>query len=320
MLGRDQPVILHMLDGPSDAKRMNEAKMELMDCRFPLLEGAVATTDVEEACKGVSFAVVIGGFPRKEGMETKDVIAEVVPIYKFLATALEKHAAADCKIFVVANPANTIPLILKEFAPSIPEKNTACSTKLYHNRATGIIAHRLHVPGRDLKNVIVWGSDSLSRYLDVNHATVNTPFGEKPVRELIKDDAWLDGELVTRFHQIDLSNGWVYHQLDATGWMSAYFTGWAASDHIHDWVLGTPNGTSVSMGVCSDGSSNVPAGLFYSFPVTCCNGEWTIVQGLPIDEFSRKKTDLAAEELIKERAFAYSCLLPSSIENFSLEG
>ncbi|KAH7573235.1 hypothetical protein JRO89_XS03G0096000 [Xanthoceras sorbifolium] len=199
MLGADQPVILHMLDIPPAAEALNGVKMELVDAAFPLLKGVVATTDVVEACTGVNIAVMVGGFPRKEGMERKDVMSKNVSIYKAQASALEKHAAANCK------------------------------------------------------------------YPDVNHATVNTPAGEKPVRELVKDDAWLTAEFIT-------------------------------------------TGTWVSMGVYSDGSYNVPAGLIYSFPVTCRNGEWTIVQGLSIDEFSRKKLDSTAEELTEEKALAYSCL------------
>ncbi|GER56146.1 malate dehydrogenase [Striga asiatica] len=251
MLGPDQPVILHMLDIPPAAEALNGVKMELVDAAFPLLKGVIATTDPVEACTGVNVAVMVGGFPRKEGMERKDVMSKNVSIYKSQASALEKHAAANCKVLVVANPANTNALILKEFAPSIPEKNITCLTRLDHNRALGQISERLNVQVSDVKNVIIWGNHSSTQYPDVNHATVKTPAGEKPVREL---------------------------------------------------------GTWVSMGVYSDGSYNVPAGLIYSFPVICKNGEWSIVQGLSIDEFSRKKLDLTAQELSEEKALAYSCL------------
>ncbi|KAM0892620.1 hypothetical protein ACQ4PT_025620 [Festuca glaucescens] len=276
MLGADQPVILHMLDIPPAAEALNGVKMELVDAAFPLLKGVVATTDVVEACTGVNVAVMVGGFPRKEGMERKDVMSKNVSIYKSQASALEAHAAPNCKVLVVANPANTNALILKEFAPSIPEKNISCLTRLDHNRALGQISERLDVQVSDVKNVIIWGNHSSSQYPDVNHATVKTSSGEKPVRELVKDDEWLNAG--------------------------------SACDHIRDWVLGTPEGTFVSMGVYSDGSYGVPAGLIYSFPVTCCGGEWTIVQGLPIDEFSRKKMDATAQELSEEKALAYSCL------------
>ncbi|KAJ6430214.1 hypothetical protein OIU84_021591 [Salix udensis] len=276
MLGPDQPVILHMLDIPPAAEALNGVKMELVDAAFPLLKGVVATTDAVEACTGVNVAV--------------------------MASALEKHAAANCKVLVVANPANTNALILKEFAPSIPEKNITCLTRLDHNRALGQISERLSIQVSDIKNVIIWGNHSSSQYPDVNHATVKTPAGEKPVRELVKDDTWLNAEFIKTVQQRGAAI------IKARKLSSALSAASSACDHIRDWVLGTPEGTWVSMGVYSDGSYNVPAGLIYSFPVTCQNGEWKIVQGLSIDEFSRKKLDLTADELSEEKALAYSCL------------
>lgn len=302
MLGLDQPVILHLLDIPPAAESLNGVKMELIDAAFPLLKGVVATTDVVEACTGVSIAVMVGGFPRKEGMERKDVMSKNVSIYKSQASALEKYAAANCKVLVVANPANTNALILKEFAPSIPEKNITCLTRLDHNRALGQISERLNIQVSDVKNVIIWGNHSSTQYPDVNHATVKAPAGEKRVRELVADDDWLRGEFIITVQQRGAAI------IKARKLSSALSAASAACDHIRDWVLGTPEGTWVSMGVYSDGSYNVPAGLIYSFPVTCRNGEWTIVQGLPIDEFSRKKMDATAEELTEEKALAYSCL------------
>ncbi|KAK8571907.1 hypothetical protein V6N13_047537 [Hibiscus sabdariffa] len=298
MLGADQPVILHMLDIPFAAEALNGVKMELVDAAFPLLKGVVATTDVVEACTGVNVAVMVGGFPRKEGMERKDVMSKNVSIYKSQASALEQHAAPNCKVLVVANPANTNALILKEFAPSIPAKNITCLTRLDHNRALGQISERLNVQVSDVKNVIIWGNHSSTQYPDVNHATV----GDKPVRELVKDDEWLNGEFITTVQQRGAAI------IKARKLSSALSAASAACDHIHDWVLGTPEGTWVSMGVYSDGSYNVPAGVIYSFPVTCKNGEWTIVQGLAIDEFSRKKLDLTGAELTEEKELAYSCL------------
>ena len=172
LLGPNQPVILHMLDIPPAAESLNGVKMELVDAAFPLLKGVVATTDVVEACTGVNIAIMVGGFPRKEGMERKDVMSKNVSIYKAQASALEKHAAANCKVLVVANPANTNALILKEFAPSIPEKNISCLTRLDHNRALGQISERLNVQVSEVKNVIIWGNHSSSQYPDVNHAAV----------------------------------------------------------------------------------------------------------------------------------------------------
>lgn len=302
MFGLDQPVVLHMLDIEPAAEALNGVKMELVDAAFPLLKGVVATTDVVEACTGVNVAVMVGGFPRKEGMERKDVMSKNVSIYKSQASALEKHAAANCKVLVVANPANTNALILKEFAPSIPKENITCLTRLDHNRALGQISERLSVHVSEVKNVIIWGNHSSTQYPDVNHATIKTPAGEKPVRELVGNDEWLNGEFITTVQQRGAAI------IKARKFSSALSAASAACDHIRDWVLGTPEGTWVSMGVYSDGSYNVPAGLIYSFPVTCKNGEWSIVQDLPIDELSRKKMDATAQELAEEKALAYSCL------------
>ncbi|RWV82616.1 hypothetical protein GW17_00055868 [Ensete ventricosum] len=302
MLGPDQPVILHMLDIPPAAEALNGVKMELVDAAFPLLKGVVATTDAVEACTGVNVAVMVGGFPRKEGMERKDVMSKNVSIYKSQSSALEAHAAPNCKVLVVANPANTNALILKEFAPSIPAKNITCLTRLDHNRALGQISERLNVQVSDVKNVIIWGNHSSTQYPDVSHATVKTPSGQKPVHELVSNDDWLKGEFIKTVQQRGAAI------IKARKLSSALSAASAACDHIRDWVVGTPEGTWVSMGVYSDGSYNVPAGLIYSFPVTCRAGEWTIVQGLSVDEFSRKKMDATAEELTEEKALAYSCL------------
>ncbi|KAH7388559.1 hypothetical protein KP509_16G081700 [Ceratopteris richardii] len=301
MLGPDQPVILHMLDIPPAVESLNGVKMELIDAAFPLLKGAVATTDVVEACKGVNIAIMVGGFPRKEGMERKDVMSKNVSIYKSQASALEEYAAKDVKVLVVANPANTNALILKEFAPSIPEKNITCLTRLDHNRALGQISERLDVPVSKVKNVIIWGNHSSTQYPDVSHAVVETEHGEQPVAKLVADDAWLHGEFISVVQQRGAAI------IKARKLSSALSAASSACDHIRDWVLGTPKGTWVSMGVYSDGSYDVPPGLIYSYPVTCENGEWSIVQGLSVDEFSRGKLVATADELVEEKAMAYSC-------------
>ncbi|RZS26684.1 hypothetical protein BHM03_00060068 [Ensete ventricosum] len=240
MLGPDQPVILHMLDIPPAAEALNGVRMELVDAAFPLLKGiiflscVVATTDAVEACTGVNIAVMVGGFPRKEGMERKDVMSKNVSIYKSQASALEAYAAPNCKVLVVANPANTNALILKEFAPSIPAKNITCLTRLDHNRALGQISERLTVQVSDVKNVIIWGNHSSTQYPDVSHATVKTPSGEKPVREPVSDDAWLRGEFITTVQKRGAAI------IKARKLSSALSAASSACDHIRDWVLGTP--------------------------------------------------------------------------------
>ncbi|KAJ4955751.1 hypothetical protein NE237_012534 [Protea cynaroides] len=302
MLGQDQPIILHLLDIEPAMEALNGVKMELIDSAFPLLKGVVATTNAMEACEDVDIAIMVGGYPRKEGMERKDVMSENVSIYKDQAAALEMNAAPNCKILVVANPANTNALILKEFAPSIPEKDITCLTRLDHNRALGQISEKLNVDVSYVKNVILWGNHSSTQYPDVNHATVITDSGEKSVNELVADDQWLKTEFITTVQQRGAAI------IKARKLSSAMSAASAACDHIRDWVLGTPKGTWVSMGVYSDGSYGIPSGLIYSFPVTCEKGEWSIVQGLKIDEFSREKMDATAKELIEEKAIAHSCL------------
>ncbi|XP_021614109.1 malate dehydrogenase isoform X1 [Manihot esculenta] len=332
MLGLDQPVILHMLDVEPAAKALEGVKMELIDAAFPLLQGIIATTDVIEACRGVNIAVMVGGFPCKEGMERKDVMPRNVPIFRAQASALEQHAAPDCKVLVIANPANTNALILKESAPSIPAKSITCLTRLDHNRALSHIADRLNVQASNVKNVIIWGNHSSSQYPDAHHAIAITSIGEKSVKELIADDHWLDTEYVAFVQQRGAAI------IKARKLSSALSAASAACDHIRDWVLGTPKvdsvilnlqtksifsfffnalfplyprsnqGTWVSMGVYSDGSYGIEPGLIYSFPVTCQKGEWSIVQGLNINEFSREKLDATAKELVEEKSLAYSCL------------
>ncbi|CAI5480075.1 unnamed protein product [Closterium sp. Yama58-4] len=302
LLGPDQPVILHLLDIPLAESSLNGVRMELIDAAFPLIHGVVATSNVEEACKGVQVAIMVGGFPRKAGMERKDVMSKNVSIYRDQASALEKFADKDCKVVVVANPANTNALILKEFAPKFPAKNITCLTRLDHNRALGQISERLGVPVANVKNTIIWGNHSSTQYPDVNHAVVVTPEGEKPVRELVKDDAWLDGDFIKTVQQRGAAI------IAARKLSSALSAASSACDHIRNWVKGTPEGTWVSMGVISDGSYGVPKDIIYSFPVTCKDGEWTIVQGLSIDANSKAKMEATAAELVEEKELAYECL------------
>ncbi|KAJ4746740.1 malate dehydrogenase [Rhynchospora pubera] len=302
MLGPDQPVIIHMLDIPSASEALGGLKMELIDSALPLLRGVIATTDVAQACKDVNFVIMLAGFPRKEGMERKELMSKNVAIYKAQASALEQHAAPNCKILVVANPANTNALILKEFAPSIQPKNITCLTRLDHNRALGHLSERLNVHVGDVKNVIIWGNHSSTQYPDANHAIFKTEFGEKSAKELVANDTWMKGEFISTVQQRGAAI------IKARKQSSSLSAASAACDHMHDWILGTPKGTWVSMGVYSDGAYGIPAGIIYSFPVNCDKGEWSIVQGLKIDEFSRAKMEATANELVEEKNLAYSCL------------
>ena len=208
MLGPDTPIILHLLDIPPAETALKGVAMELVDAAYPLVKKIVATVDLEEACKGVDVAVMVGGFPRGPGMERKDVMAKNVAIYKGQASALQEHASPDVKVVVVANPANTNALILSNYAPKIPKENVTCLTRLDHNRALGQVSERTGVPVSDVKNCIIWGNHSSTQYPDVNHATA----GGKSVRELVNDDEYLNGEFVTTVQQ----RGAAVQQADGT--------------------------------------------------------------------------------------------------------
>ena len=303
MFGPKTRVIIHMLDIPPAATALGGVEMELIDAAYPLLAGVVATTDVEEACRDVDVAVMVGGFPRKEGMERKDVMAKNVSIYKQQAEFLAKHAKKDVKVLVVANPANTNALILSENAPSIPKKNISCLTRLDHNRSLGQVACKLGVPVASVKNCIIWGNHSSTQYPDVNHGHVVRADGTKePIRGAVGDDDYLNGEFVATVQQRGAAI------IKARKASSALSAASSACDHIFDWINGTDPGCFTSMGVISDGSYGIPEGIMYSFPVHCTAGEWEIVQGLEIDERSRKLMDASAQELVEEKALAMDCL------------
>jgi len=298
MLGADQPIILHLLDIEFAAKALEGVKMELLDAAFPLVQGIVATTNLEEACKDVDVAVMVGGFPRKAGMERKDVMSKNVTIYRGQASALAKFASPDVKVVVVANPANTNALILKEHAPSIPPENITCLTRLDHNRALAQVAERTQSHISEVKNVIIWGNHSSTQYPDVNHGTAKGT----PIRQAVQDDAWLDGDFISTVQQRGAAI------IQARGMSSALSAASSTCDHVRDWLVGTSEGTFVSMGVYSDGSYGQPEGLIYSFPVTCKDGKWSIVQGLPIDARSAGLMEATAKELVEEKALAYECI------------
>uniref|UniRef100_A0A7N2LH74 malate dehydrogenase n=1 Tax=Quercus lobata TaxID=97700 RepID=A0A7N2LH74_QUELO len=325
MLGPDQPVILHLLDTEQTNEALNSLKMELLGSAFPLLKQVVATSDNVEACKDVNIAIMIAGYSRKDGLDTKDLMSKNVSIYKDVASVLEQHAAADCKVLVVTNPANTNALILKQFAPSIPEENITCLTRLDHNIALSLIAEKVKVPVSNVKNIIIWGNHYANQYPDINHATVTIKNEEKPVKECIPDDHWNPSPVkslwlylicICAYSSLQLKTEFITNvQQRGAAWNrsqkatnSALSCASAACDHIHDWVYGTPKGKWVSMGVYSDGSYGIPKDIIYSFPVKCEKGKWSIVQGLTIDALTREKMDLAAKDLEEEISMAKSCL------------
>ena len=298
VFGMDQPVILHLLDIPPAITALGGVVMELEDLAYPLLAGVLGTTDPDEAFKDVDYAIFLGAFPRKEGMERKDVMTKNIGIFNSQGSALSKGAKPGVKCVVVGNPANTNAAILSRAAPNVDPKNISALTRLDHNRATSHLAIKCGVSCDKVSGVIIWGNHSSTQYPDVRHATVDG----KPAREVCTDAAWIEGEYITKVQKRGAAI------IEARKLSSAASAAKAICDHMRDWVLGTGDGY-VSMAVKSDGSHyGVPEGLFYSMPVKCSGGEWTVVDGLPIDEFSQGKMTATAHELSEEPALALSLL------------
>jgi malate dehydrogenase len=300
MFGPNRKVILHLLEIPQAEKALKGVVMELEDGAFELLEGVVATSDPKVGFKDVDVAVLVGAFPRKPGMERKDLLSQNGKIFKAQGQALNEFASRNVKVLVVGNPANTNCLLAQQFAPNIPAKNFSALTRLDHNRAVGSLANQLHVAPSAVKGVTIWGNHSATQYPDVNHAVLakaNEP--RLAIRRVLNDDNYLNNDFVTKIQKRGAAI------LDARGQSSALSAARAIVDHVRDWFLGTAAGEWVSMAVVSDGSYNVPKGLVYSYPVSCHNGEWKIVQGLTIDNFSRQKMDFTAQELVEERKIAF---------------
>uniref|UniRef100_A0A2K6G438 Malate dehydrogenase n=1 Tax=Propithecus coquereli TaxID=379532 RepID=A0A2K6G438_PROCO len=303
VFGKDQPIILVLLDITPMMGVLDGVLMELQDCALPLLKDVIATDKEEVAFKDLDVAILVGSMPRREGMERKDLLKANVKIFKSQGTALEKYAKKSVKVIVVGNPANTNCLTASKSAPSIPKENFSCLTRLDHNRAKSQIALKLGVTADDVKNVIIWGNHSSTQYPDVNHAKVKLQGKEVGVYEALKDDSWLKGEFITTVQQRGAA------VIKARKLSSAMSAAKAISDHVRDIWFGTPEGEFVSMGVISDGNSyGIPDDLLYSFPVVIKNKTWKFVEGLPINDFSREKMDLTAKELAEEKETAFEFL------------
>jgi malate dehydrogenase len=299
VFGMDQPVILQLLDIPPAITALGGVVMEIEDLAYPLVAGVVATTDPDEAFKDVDYAIFLGAFPRKEGMERKDVMEKNIGIFNSQGSALSKGAKPGVKCVVVGNPANTNAAILSRAAPNVDPKNISALTRLDHNRASSHLAIKCGVSCDKVAGVIIWGNHSSTQYPDVRHATVEG----KPAREVCTDQAWLEGEYITKVQKRGAAI------IEARKLSSAASAAKAICDHMRDWVQGTPADKYVSMAVKADGSHyDIPEGLFYSVPVKCSGGEWTVVDGLPIDDFSRAKMTATANELSEELALALSLL------------
>jgi malate dehydrogenase len=291
LLGSDTPVHLSLLEIPDAVRAAEGTAMELQDCAFPLLAGVDITADPNKAFDGVNIALLVGARPRSKGMERSDLLEANGGIFKPQGEALNQQAASDVKVLVVGNPANTNCLIAKSHAPDIPSERFTAMTRLDHNRAIGQLAAKTGAAVRDVSNMAIWGNHSATQYPDIFHAKVK---GENAA-ETVSDQQWLENEFIPTVQKRGAAI------IEARGASSAASAANAAIDHVHDWVLGTPAGDWVSMAIPSDGSYGVDEGLISSFPVTCSNGAYEVVQGLDINDFSRSRIDITVDELKEER-------------------
>ena len=293
MLGKDQPVILQMLELPMEKAQaaLKGVMMELEDCAFPLLAGMVGTDDPMVAFKDVDVALLVGARPRGPGMERKDLLLENAKIFTVQGKALNAVASRKVKVLVVGNPANTNAYIAMKSAPDLPAKNFTAMLRLDHNRALSQLAGKAGVAVGDIEKMVVWGNHSPTMYPDYRFATT----GGVSLKDKINDADWNANTFIP---QVGKRGAAI---IEARGLSSAASAANAAIDHIRDWVLGT-NGKWVTMGVPADGSYGIPEGVMYGVPVTCANGEYTRVEGLPVDDFSRAAMDKTLAELEEERA------------------
>jgi malate dehydrogenase len=291
LLGDDQPVVLRLLEIEPALKALEGVCMELDDCAFPLLHDMVPTSDLKTAFDGTSWALLVGSIPRKAGMERGDLLSVNGGIFKPQGEAIAANAASDVRILVVGNPCNTNCLIARSNAPDVPADRWFAMTRLDENRAKAQLARRVGVLMGDVTNVAIWGNHSATQYPDLFHAEVNG----KIAADLVDDQAWLEGTFIPTVQQRGAA------VIEARGLSSAASAANAAIGHVHDWVHGSADGDWLSMSVPSDGSYGVPEGLLSSFPVTTKAGEWSIVQGLTIDEFSQSRIDATVTELAEER-------------------
>ena len=291
MLGPDTPVILQLLEVTPALGALNGVKMELDDCAYSPLVDVITTDNADVAFGDADIALLIGAMPRKDGMERADLLTANGGIFKPQGRAIAKNAKKDVKVLVVGNPANTNAFIAMSNAPEIDPKQFTAMTRLDHNRAVAQLAQRAGKPVTSIKKMTIWGNHSASQYPDLYNCEVDG----KNAAAVVNDETWTRETFIPTVAKRGAAI------IKARGLSSAASAGTAAMDHVRNWVQGTPAGDWVSMSVPSDGSYGVPAGLISSFPCTCVNGEYSIVQGLPINDFSRKMIDASVAELIDER-------------------
>ena len=291
MLGPDQPVVLQMLEIPPAMPALEGVAMELEDCAFPLLAGLTKTDDPEAAFDGAELALLVGAMPRKAGMERFDLLSANGAIFTAQGRALAEAANRDVKVLVVGNPANTNALIAMNNAKRLDPRSFTAMTRLDHNRAISQLAMRIGRPVTSVRRMTIWGNHSTTQYPDLFHCEVE----ERSAYELVADHDWVNDVFIPTVA------GRGAAIIAARGASSAGSAANAAISHLGDWVSGTRDGDWVSMGVPSDGSYGVPEGLISSFPCVCRDGEWEIVPGLEIDDYSRAKIDASVAELVEER-------------------
>ncbi|MGW3542900.1 malate dehydrogenase [Nocardia niigatensis] len=291
LLGSETPVRLRLLEIPAAVGSLEGVAMELEDGAFPLLAGIDIADDPWIGFEGANIGILVGARPRTAGMERSDLLAANGPIFTDQGAAINANAAGDIRVLVVGNPANTNAFIAMSNAPDVPAGRFTALTRLDHNRAIAQVAKKTGAAAADIARITVWGNHSATQYPDLAHATV----GGRGALELIGDDAWVTGDFIPTVQQRGTAI------IKARGASSAASAASAAIDHIHDWVLGTATGDWTSMAVPSDGSYGVPEGLISSFPVTCADGEYTIVPDLEIGDFARTRIDQSVAELVRER-------------------
>ncbi|MFI1653807.1 malate dehydrogenase [Streptomyces sp. NPDC020472] len=291
LLGADVPVKLRLLEIPQGVKAAEGTAMELDDCAFPLLKGIDIFDDPNKGFEGASIGLLVGARPRGPGMERGDLLAANGGIFKPQGEAIAAHAADDIKVLVVGNPANTNALIAQSAAKGVPAERFTAMTRLDHNRALTQLAQKTGSSVTDIKRLTIWGNHSATQYPDIFHAEI----AGKNAAEAVNDEAWLADTFIPTVAKRGAAI------IDARGASSAASAANAALDHVYTWVNGTAEGDWTSMGVPSDGSYGVPEGLISSFPVTCKDGKYEIVQGLEINDFSRKRIDASVKELSEER-------------------
>jgi malate dehydrogenase len=291
MLGPDTPVILQLLEVTPALGALGGVKMELDDCAFSPLVDVITTDDANVAFGDADIALLVGAMPRKDGMERSDLLSANGGIFKPQGAAISANAKKNIKVLVVGNPANTNSLIAMHNAPNIDSRQFTAMTRLDHNRAVSQLAQRVNKPVASIKKMTIWGNHSVTQYPDLFNCEVDG----KNAAQLVNDQSWIEETYIPTVAKRGAA------VIKARGLSSAASAANAAIDHIRDWVQGTPAGDWVSMSVPSDGSYGVPEGLISSFPCTCANGDYSIVQGLDIDAFSRARIDASVAELLEER-------------------